>query len=450
MKQKTTLFILAYLLSIPMMYGQFVVKPTYFEATGVSNQGNVVGYEAQAGPYSIWNPDSATVLNIDGLAPGLGIGSQARYSDDGNYISGTSRSAVGFEMARYDVAGNSWQTLGGFGFPLDSNISGGFNISGDGNTVVGNSWADTTGGFVYTHAVAWNSTEGFMDLGSLFANIGRSTRGNAVSGDGSIVVGWQDFNGPWKSAVWRKNPAGGYFPNEYLLIDTNGNPNDEFNQLGECSAVSSDGNWIGGYGDYANNNEPWIWSRATGVINLGVLPNAGAGNVAGINSDGTIVVGWFNGQFFGDPQIPFIWTPTGGLQNLNSYISNDLGYSTGPVVVYSAFCLSENGEYLAGYGVDTVNFTYQTYRLHNVPFTGINETNASAKVVSYPNPSSSMITIENKNKSTLIVSSADGRIIESLNIKGDYVLDISKYAAGSYQFTLRSGDAVSNGRFIKN
>ena len=50
MKQKTTLFILAYLLSIPMMYGQFVVKPTYFEATGVSNQGNVVGYEAQAVP----------------------------------------------------------------------------------------------------------------------------------------------------------------------------------------------------------------------------------------------------------------------------------------------------------------------------------------------------------------------------------------------------------------
>ena len=341
MKQKITLTILACLISIPTMFGQFLIKPIYFEATGVSNQGQVVGYEGQAGPYSIWNPDSATTINIDGLAPGFGIGGQARYSDDGNYISGTSRSGVGIEMARYDVAANSWTTLGSLGFPLDSNLSGGYNISGDGNTVVGNSW-DTTGGFAFTHAVAWNSTEGFMDLGSIFASTGKSTRGNAVNGDGSIVVGWQDFNGPWKSAVWRKNPAGGYFPNEYLLIDTNGNPNDEYNQLGECSAISTDGNWIGGYGDYANNNEPWIWSRATGVINLGVFPNVGTGYVAGINSDGSIVVGWFDGQLWGDPRTPFIWTPSGGLKNLNSYISNDLGYSTGAIVVNNAFCLSHH------------------------------------------------------------------------------------------------------------
>ena len=354
----------------------------------------------------------------------------------------------GAEISLYDRSLDTWTALGSLGFSVDSTKGGGYGISGDGNVVVGNSWADTTGGLAYTHAVAHNNIEGLMDLGTLF--FGRSTRANATNYDGSVVVGWQDFNGPWKSAVWRKNPAGGYFPNEYILIDTAGNPNDEYNQIGECSAVSADGNWIGGYGDYANNNEPWIWSRATGVINLGLLPGAGTGNVAGINSDGTIVVGWFNGQLWGDPQIPFIWTPSGGLQNLNAYISNDLGYSTGPVIVYSAFCLSENGEYLAGYGIDTTNFMYQTYRLHNVPFTGINEENTSAKVVSYPNPSSSMITIENKNKSTLIVSSTDGRIIESLNIIGNYNLDISKYAAGSYQFTLRTGDAVSNGRFIKN
>ncbi|MBK8584740.1 MAG: hypothetical protein IPN88_04605 [Bacteroidetes bacterium] len=70
-------------------------------------------------------------------------------------------------------------------------------------------------------AVAWNPTEGFMDLGSLFANIGRSTRGNAVSGDGSIVVGWHDFNGPGSllrgDKTWQE-----VISNEYLLIDTNG------------------------------------------------------------------------------------------------------------------------------------------------------------------------------------------------------------------------------------
>lgn len=92
-----------------------------------------------------------------------------------------------------------------------------------------------------------------------------------------------------------KNPAGGYFPNEYILIDTAGNPNDEYNQIGECSAVSADGNWIGGYGDFANNNEPWIWSRDSGVINLGTFPGLGNGYVSGISADGSIVVGWFDG-----------------------------------------------------------------------------------------------------------------------------------------------------------
>lgn len=34
-----------------------------------------------------------------------------------------------------------------------------------------------------------------MDLGSLLTDQA-STRANAVSYDGSVVVGWQDFNGP--------------------------------------------------------------------------------------------------------------------------------------------------------------------------------------------------------------------------------------------------------------
>lgn len=450
MKKRNLLAIVFCAATIQSSFAQFIVKPDFMETTGVSNDGLVVGYEAQSGPYSIWDADAGTTNLIGGMAPGLGVGGQARFSDDGNFISGTSHVVAGSEMSRYDVVANSWSPLGSFGFAVDSSLSGGFNISGDGNTVVGNSWADTSTGFYYTHAVAWNQIEGFMDLGSLFAASGRSTRANAVSGDGSVIVGWQDFNGPWKSAVWRKNPSGGYYPNEYLLIDTNGNPNDEFNQLGECSAISSDGNWIGGYGDYANNNEPWIWSRPTGVINLGTLVPGGTGYVSGINSDGTIVVGWFNGVLWGDPQVPFIWTQSGGLQNLNTYISSVLGYSTGAVVIANANCLSANGEYIAGFGIDTVNFTYEAFRLHNVPFTGINENNNTSIAIAYPNPASSMVMIMNKDKSLLVVSSADGRIVESKEIAGDHMLDISKYAAGSYQFMLKSNSAVRTGRFVKN
>lgn len=60
---------------------------------------------------------------------------------------------------------------------------------------------------------------------------------------------------------------------------------DEFNQMGECSAISADGVWIGGYGDYANNHQPWIWSIDWGVINLGTLPNTGNGYVSAMSAD---------------------------------------------------------------------------------------------------------------------------------------------------------------------
>jgi hypothetical protein len=448
MNLKSTLTLLGAFTS-QALFAQFSIKPSYFEATGVSNQGWVVGYETQAGPYSIWNPDSAVTTNIDGLAPGQGIGSQAHFSDDGRYVSGTSHVAAGAEMSRYDFAIGQWIPLGNLGLSIDSTLSGGFAISGDGNTVVGNSWADTASGFAYTHAVAWNPTEGLMDLGSLFSVDGRSTRANAASYDGSVVVGWQDFNGPWKSAVWRKNPAGGYFPNEYILIDTAGSSSDEFNQLGECSAVSGDGNWIGGYGDYANNGEPWIWSESTGVINLGTLIVGGTGYVSAINTDGTVVVGWFNG-FFGDPQVPFIWTPTGGLQNLNTYINTTLGFSTGSIQVYTANCMSSNAEYIAGYGVDTASFMFYTYRLHVASTSGIASLATGKALTAFPNPATDLLTIYNVEQSDLEIRSIEGKVVYSSHSNPSVTsIDISKFAAGIYWISAKTNSNVQTVRFVK-
>lgn len=80
------------------------------------------------------------------------------------------------------------------------------------------------------HAVAYNGSEGLMDLGSLFPEA--STRANAVNADGTVVVGWQDQNGPWKAAVWRKDSSGGYLPNTPILIDPTGSGTDENNLSG--------------------------------------------------------------------------------------------------------------------------------------------------------------------------------------------------------------------------
>ena len=445
---KHLILCLTFLVTASLASAQFIVKDIIFSSNSVTDEGKVSGYQSQTGPYSIWLPDSAnTIIDIGGIAPGNGVGGQARFSADGNFVCGTSAASGGAEMSRYDRSTDSWTALGSLGFSLDSAKSGGYGISGDGNVVAGNSWADTAGGFGYAHGVAYSASEGLMDLGTLF--FGRSTRVNAVNFDGSVLVGWQDFNGPWKAAVWRKNPAGGYFPNEYILIDTLGNPNDEYNQIGECSAVTPDGNWIGGYGDFANNYQPWIWSRDSGVINLGSFPNLGNGFVSGISSDASVVVGWFDGLFFGDPQTPFIWTRAGGLQELNGYIRNVLGEWTDTHQVYTAECISPNGNYVAGYGVDTSTFTYFTYRISLNVINGIPQVKVETLNM-YPNPSADNVTIENKENGILIVRDLEGRIIFKDQITGDHVLDISKYNAGIYFITVQSHDIVRTAKLIKN
>lgn len=164
--------------------------------------------------------------------------------------------------------------------------------------------------------------------------------------------------------------------------------------MGECSTVSPNGVWIGGYGDYANNGEPWIWSNATGLVNLGTMPNGSSGFVSGVNDSGTVAVGWFDGQFFGDPQIPFIWTATNGLQELNAYINTTLGLTTAPYVAYAANCLSTNGKYIAGYGIDTVNFVFFTYRLSTSAPLKIKEVSEAIDFSVYPNPFTHSATLD--------------------------------------------------------
>jgi photosystem II stability/assembly factor-like uncharacterized protein len=253
----------------------------------------------------------------------------------------------------YNIANAEWTVLGSFDFPVDGSLSQGYNISEDGTTVVGSAWVEPTPGEsgLTVHASVWTADEGMVDLGSLYTDINRGTRANAVSGDGSIVVGWQDFSGPWKSAVWRKDANGTWLPNQYLLVDPNGDPNDEYNQLGECSAISADGNWIGGRGDYANNYEPYLWSEASGYISLGSLAPGSTGNVTGINHDGSIVIGFFQGGPF-DPNIPFIWTPTGGMKEFNDFVANTLGYTMDASPVWVPNSISSNGKYITGWGLD--------------------------------------------------------------------------------------------------
>ena len=454
MKQKLIYTLLAILLSTCLVSAQFIVQETQFSPTGVSDQGKVAGCLAQSGPWSIWLPDSISTVVIGGTAPGNGPGGQARISYDGRYLSGTSMDTNGYtEMSRYDRTTGIWTPLGSLGYASGTDLSGGYAISGDDSTVVGLTWADTTGGRLFAHGVAWTQRHGIYDLGSLYDSIGRSTRANAVNYDGSVIVGWQDFNGPWKSAVWRKNPAGGYYPNQYLVKDTTVSPYVDSNQIGECTAVSKDGKWIGGNGDYNNNYNPWIWSRDSGLINLGSMPSLYTGNVGGMNDAATIVVGWFDVQpiDFGNPTSAYIWTRAHGMMEMDSFVTYVLGDSLGPHQITAATCISPDGKYIAGYGINNSTFSSFAFRL-SLPgsITGVKEITSAPDILVYPNPTSSIITIETPAKTVLTISSIDGRVLDQTEISGKQMIDISKYAAGVYLFSFRSGDIIQIKKIIKN
>lgn len=365
------------------------------------------------------------------------------------------------EMSMYDANSQVWTPLGSLGIVVDNTTSAGYNISGDGLTVVGNSWADPANGngtTTYAHAFAWNQNEGLIDLGSKYANLNKSTRAEAISDNGDVVVGYQDFNGPWKSAVWRKNPAGGYFPNEYLLVDPEGNPDDEFNQLGMASAVSADGNWIGGYGDYAFPNA-WLWSENTGLLDLGNLglPEGTTGNVAGMSADGSIVVGWY--VYAPDPwtqnYTPFIWTAAMGTVDLNTFITDYLGYTMDIGPIWSANAISPNGKYITGWGLDPnigpwgETFTFRLELPDN--WVKTSEINQPAEVKTYPNPATDFIVVEaNERIRKIELFDANGSLVINENPdQTKHILNTDKLPAGVYLAKIMTQKAVKTVKVIK-
>jgi photosystem II stability/assembly factor-like uncharacterized protein len=361
------------------------------------------------------------------------------------------------EMSRYNFATGQWTALGNLGETVDATTSAGFCISGDGNTVVGNSWADPDNGngtTVYAHGFVWNQNDGNIDLGSLFANINKSTRANAVSDNGDVIVGLQDFNGPWKSAVWRRNPEGGYFPNEYLLIDPSGSATDEYNQLGECSTVTPDGNWIGGEGSYSNNNQPWIWSESTGLINLGDLTEeVGFGRVAGISPDGSFAIGWFTLPGWGNAPVPFIWTATSGIHEFNDFVANVLNIDTGGYDVWIPNNMSANGKYITGWGVNPDIGEWGevfTFRLEMPETLGQPDVAANISVV-YPNPVNATLNIKSSQTIDAVqIYNVSGQLLlEEKSHNGISQIDMAALADGIYFVKTYAGRQVQTHKVTK-
>lgn len=453
MKLKVLLLSTIFAAGANQVSAQYLNTDVFPNPHSVSNNGQVTGYNEQTGPYFIWNPETGNVENIGGVAPGNGFGGVASLSYDGKYISGSSmnndQNNPLAEMSRYNTQTKQWQTLGGLNLGSGPSLSSGYYISGDGKTVVGLAYntAKRAVGF------SWNEKTGMQDLPTADAN--RNARANATSEDGSVIVGYRDYGGPWKSAIWRKGADGKYQENKFILIDPKGSETDQYNVLAEARAVSGDGKWIGGKSDFAFPNA-WIWSEESGVIDLGTL-TTDDGTTAWVTSftyDGSTVLGYSitKADPYSSPIYrPWIWTKKDGMKDLNEYVKNVLKFDMQGDMIYVPTQISSNGKYIIGWTFPPVlTGKIKTFRIQ-MPNLATDEVKTTVDATLYPNPVNNILNIDAKEQITSIsVYNLTGQQIftKTINTKTSTV-DMSAYKAGVYIVEVNSNANTKTYKVIK-
>jgi hypothetical protein len=304
-------------------------------AEGISDNGIAVG-SFNSPEYFMWTVNGGVQL-IGGTVPGSGVGGQAKISNDGARIGGTYLNpASGFnEMAYYDVGAGMWNPLGGIGGSSGTEISSGWNISGNGQNVVGLGWIDAG----TAHATQWTEGIGTYDVGSTVPD--QSSRLSAVDFDGNVVAGWQDGAGR-QGAVWVDGV-------QELIFDNGGNP------AQEAFDVSGDGQWVSGFGIGGFFDPGLAYRYNTETDTYDALPNLAVGAErnaagAGITDDGMTIVGgtWgFGPATFGNA---FIWRDGIGTIGIAEYLDEvGIDYPEGFHFAFAS-AISSDGNWIAGWG----------------------------------------------------------------------------------------------------
>ncbi len=310
--------------------------------TGISQDGTIaVGTIGSPGEIFRWTA-STGVVGIGGWAD------VARISRDGKTIVAEADNGHGQSEAAIWLGNKQWRTLGsfgGFGDGANNSVSSAYGISADGSVVVGLS--RTTSG--KTHAFLWDTANGMVDMGSLQ---GQSSRANAISGDGTVVVGWDDnspdvpqYAPPRRAAIWWQGL-------ERLLHP--------FGWIGEATATNISGTIIVGKGtpaSMASLGHGYIWTALGQVEDLGALPRGFTPSqqeeedrsvALAVSDDGSIVVG---ASGYKPPTDAFIWTPETKMVKLSDYLKRIGIKGLVGWTLVSANSISPDGTIIAGTGI---------------------------------------------------------------------------------------------------
>ena len=254
--------------------------------SAVASGSTVVGGLLSGGGF-YWMPTTG-VIYLGGL--------QAAAEDRiGRTIVGEALDSSGRQTAAIWQRGAEWRTLGSIvpnAQPCDALLSTAIDTSADGSVIVGLAW----NGCNIARAFRWEESTGMVDLGTTVPN--QATRADGVSGDGKVIVGFQeDRTGFWQGARWVDGKQTLFAGPETAV--------------GQAFDVNADGSIIVGQAcrpAEVRDQSAWVWNSRDGVQCLPPprvkLTDFFIGKAYGTSDDGRVIVG---GQSFGLESEAVIW-----------------------------------------------------------------------------------------------------------------------------------------------
>ena len=241
-------------------------------------------------------------------------------------------------------------------------------LSGDGSVVV----------YYFDEGYQWTASNGVELLSP--ASGGTRSLALGVNDDGSAIVGYSEISGIDYATLWTSPTNAqnlgilGTNSPRSLASDVSGDGSvvvgstsvDVGNRnafrwtnetgmvalgLGTATAVSRDGKVVVGV-DITGPSLAFRWAQASGNVSLGDLPGGINQSVAfGVSADGSVVVG--NGEDE-EGRNAFIWTEAGGIRSIKDVLANDfgLGSDVNGWNIFHASAVSWDGKVIVGYGVN--------------------------------------------------------------------------------------------------
>ena len=328
-------------LSVPTVASDkavFIQLPTGVLASKISSSGVVVGGLRPIGGIH-WMPTSGDVF--------IGGTSATFISLDGRVIAGDALDANRIEQAAIWQRGTEWRLLGSIvpnAQPCDSLLSSVFGGNSDGSVLVGLAWNSCR----IARAFRWTESTGMVDLGSTVD--GQSSRADAVSGDGRVVVGFQEHSTGFRQAARWIDGKQTIFTGPEGLI-------------GEANATNTDGSIIVGSNCQPSTSaqSAWVWTAREGVqclappIRRPAVEGAFQGLALATSEDGRVIGG---AHSFGLESESVIWIDREP-RYLKAYLRDHGAPNAFENWINTGFVtgMTRDGRVVVGYGAGPRDFT---------------------------------------------------------------------------------------------